>query len=560
MYHYTSGGFEFNSYMRFLGQNREKTIFKLQDHAKGFEFGQERPVVCCMNGERSNVAVSNYFENITIDTGIGNPGAVGIIFFNNNSGAIRNVTVRSGDPDRVGAYGIWLRNEIHSACNVFDTQIDGFDYGVRISTFRTVSHFENITLNEQRLYGIMTDNNSVQFIGVKSHNNVPVLCMSCNSTLGHVVMVDGEFVSDGTDYAAIKKEVGGQLFLRNIHAIGFACVLEENWFERRIDGNYIEEFSSHPGFGLFDERAKSLGLEIPHVPDPERINDFSQWACVNDFGAVGDTIHDDTEAIQAAFSSGKPVIWFQPGHYLISAPIEIPETVEYVHFMYSEIRGTNDVRARSGDAAFRICGESEKLLLVDKLCAWVNSKGAWTMFRQDNRRSVFFRDCHAQCCAFYRNTVPGAELFFENCACHMNDNHLYGHIPGFSFHGQKAWCHSINPERSKIEVENVGGQVWWSGFKVEQEGSIVATSEGGVTEVLGGVAVVGNNKDIPLILNDNSTVSAIFDTAGYHEYSTYPVAVKEIRGEEVREISDKDCPQRCSPWYFMPLYSGRRDG
>ena len=120
-----------------------------------------------------------------------------------------------------------------------------------------------------------------------------------------------------------------------------------------------------------------------------------------------------------------------------------------------------------------------------------------------------------------------------------------------------VWIHSINPERSLLQVENIGGQLWWSGFKTEQEGSICVTREGGISEILGGVAVNGSAKDIPLILNDNSTVSAIFDTVGIHIRETYPVAVREIQGDDIREIHDYELPQRNTPWYYLPLYSGK---
>ena len=108
-----------------------------------------------------------------------------------------------------------------------------------------------------------------------------------------------------------------------------------------------------------------------------------------------------------------------------------------------------------------------------------------------------------------------------------------------------------------IETINRGGTLWFSGFKTEQEGSINITTDGGTTEVLGGVAVVGHGKEKPLIYNRNSNVSAIFSTTGYHEYSTFPIAVKEEREQEVRVIRDKELPVRYAPWYFMPLYSGR---
>jgi len=555
MYHYQSGGFEMNRCIRFMGQSRDKTVIKLQDHCKGFEYGQERPVINFMLSERSNISMSNYFENLTLDTGIGNPGAVGILFFANNSGAVRNVTIRSGDGD--GAVGLLIRNEVHSACNVYNTQVDGFTYGVRVNTYRTFAYFENLTLNNQLRYGIMTDNTALQLIGVKSHNNVPVLCVSCNSICGHIVLVNGDFTSDGTNYAAIKMEFGGILFARNVRTKGFSYALERNWMEKTLPDGYIDEYCSADTYTLFDSEAKSLALPISPVPDLPRENDFSQWCCVNDFGAVGDGKTDDTESIRAAFASGKPVIWFQPGHYLITSPIDIPATVDHVHFMYCDILAGEELSMSSENAVFHIKGESSKTLLVEKMLAWNECIGNLRMFRHDSTRRVFMRDMHTQACAFYCNSVPGAEVFFENCACTVGKKLVFGHVPAFSFKGQTVWCHCINPERSMIETENIGGQLWWSGFKTEQEGSINVTREGGVTEILGGVAVAGAGVDRPLILNDNSTVSAIFATAGYHSYSGNPVAVTEIRGNETRQILDSQLPERGKPFYFMPLYSGR---
>ena len=60
-------------------------------------------------GNTSNVSMQNTFENFTILVGGGNPGAVGLEFFANNTGAIRNVTIRSLDLDRSGHAGLNLR-------------------------------------------------------------------------------------------------------------------------------------------------------------------------------------------------------------------------------------------------------------------------------------------------------------------------------------------------------------------------------------------------------------------------------------------------------------------
>ena len=554
MFHYTSGGFELNRCIRMIGQNKEKTIIKLKDNCPGFEYGQERPVVNFMLGERSNVSMSNYFENITIDVGKGNPGAVGLVFFANNSGAVRNVTIKSSDETYAGEIGFLIRGELHSACNVYSLTVQGFRYGISVATHRTFSHFENIKLVNQTKYGFKVENNAVQIIGLEGHGNVPMLYVV--GPMAHVILSDARLTSQGTNYAAVKYEMGC-LYMRNVQTEGFIAAYEKNWFEFTIPDGYIESYSSHGGYTIFDEEAKTIGFSVPAVPDVALEQDMTKWACVNDFGAVGDGEHDDTDAITAAFASGKSVIWFQPGHYLVSRPIEIPETIKHIHFMYCDICTSEKLREVDGEAIFHILGDNKEVLLIEKLFAWNESIGRIRMFRHDGTRSVYMRDMHTQACGFYFNTVPGAEVFFENCACTVGKKTVYGDVPCFDFYGQTVWCHSINPERSMIQTRNRGGTLWWSGFKTEQEGSINITTDGGTTEILGGVAVVGAGTENPLIWNKDSNVSAIFSTTGYHAYSTYPVAVKEERGEQIREIRDYELPSRYNPWYFMPLYSGR---
>lgn len=555
MYVYTSGGFELNRCIRLIGQSREGTVIKLKDNCKGFEYGQRRSVIDFMLGERSNVAMSNYLENMTIDVGKGNPGAVGLVFFANNSGAVRNVTIKSSDENYDGAVGLVIKHEIHSACNIYSVTIEGFDYGVEVSTYRTVSHFENITLLHPKKYGFKIDNNAVQIIGLKAESDVPVVFVA--GPMAHVVITDAYLNSKGTkDYSAIKHSMG-IIFLRNINTSGFKTAYEKNWFEIVLPDGHVDEYCTAQGHTLFDKQVKSLALEVPPLPDVELEQDLDKWCCVNDFGAVGDGEHDDTVAISKAFASGAPVIWFQPGHYLITRPVDIPATVKHIHFMYCDICTDEYLRDAENEAVFIIKGESDDLLFIEKLFSWGRCYGNMRMFRQDCKRDVYMRDMHTQDCNFYFNTVSGSELFFENCASTACKKYVYGHIPGFEFNGQTAWCHSINPERSMKEVVNKGGILWWSGFKTEQEGAIAITTDGGVTEILGGVAVAGTGSDIALIENIDSDVSAIFTNTGYHEYSTYPNAVRETRDGEVRIIHDTQLPARCAPWYFMPLYSGR---
>ncbi len=425
-----------------------------------------------------------------------------------------------------------------------------------VPPYRTHSYFENITLRNQQRYGIKVDNNATQIIGLKAEIDVPAVFLA--GPMAHVVLTDADIVSKGTDYVAVKYELGC-IYMRNVRTKGFRAAFDKNWLSWTIPDGYIDEYCNLKTYTLFDKEARGIGLKVPPVPDVALEQDFDKWLCVNDMGAVGDGIHDDTDAIAAAFASGKPVIWFQPGRYVITRPIDIPPTVKHIHYMFCDIVAGEELRNMEDDAVFRIVGESDEVLFLEKLFSWYDCMGRLRMFRHDSKRTVYMRDMHAQGCAFYFNTVPGAECFFEDCANTIGIKDLYGDVPSFEFNGQTVWCHSINPERSKIKTINRGGTLWWSGFKVEQEGSINVTTDGGVTEILGGVAVAGDGRSIPLIDNQDSSVSAVFATLGVRPRTVYPIAVRETRGYEVKFIQDKELPQRHSPWYFMPLYSGRKD-
>ena len=556
MFHQTVHGHEMNRCIRFMGQNREKTILKLQDHCKGFEWGQQRPVINFMQGERSNVSYSNYFENITIDTGVGNPGAIGLVFFANNNGAVRNVTIRSSDPEHDGCAGIVIRNEIHSAANFYNVEVDGFDYGVKVTTYRTCAHFENIVLRNQQRYGFYVNNCGVQIIGLHSYSQYPALNVA-DGTAAHVVLTDAVLEGGGTTYEAIKQDVGSCLFMRNVKVSGYALAVNRQWRRFMLETDYIEQYCYPEGMTLDGSEPKTLNLPIAPMPDLDRIP-VEEWVCVNDFGAVGDGETDDTAAIQSAFRSGKKAIWFQPGRYMLSKPVEIGASVEYVNFMFCDLAATPELTSNIDVGMFHLNEDSHKPLLLEKLQAWYECMGVQKLVWHDCKRELVMRDVHSQACASYFNTVPGSRVHMENVACTIGNKKRNGHVPCFSFKGQTVWLHSINPERcARAEVENIGGTLWWSGFKAEQESSICATSEGGVSEILGGVAVNGSAKEIPLILNDESTVSAIFATVGVGEPGTYPVAVKEIRNGEEKIIADHQLPTRGWPWYFMPLYSGK---
>lgn len=553
---YTQGrakGMELNRHIRFLGQSRENTIIKLQDSCKGFEFGQNRAVFNFIRAERSNVAMSNYIENLTIDTGKDNPGAVGLIFYGNNNGAVRSVTIKSGDGQ--GAIGLGVLNEIVSGCYVRDALVDGFDTGIKVTPTRNFTVFEDIHLKNQNLCGFEVQHTITSIRNLKSENKVTGLWV--NGASAHVVLTDGEFISPvKTDMCGIRIDLGCA-FLRNINTKNYAKAYSRFLDEECAPDGFVEEYSTHGRFSLYpeDKDAKTLNLPVEKFPDARPVEDLSKWVCAENFGAKGDGKTDDTKAIQNALNSGYPVVWLQPGNYCISAPITIPATVKHFHCMYSDFVLSENMINAKGEGVFIVEGDSEDPLVIEKILAWEQCHGHVRFIKHATARTLYLKDILTQTCAIYFNTVPGGKVFFENVGC-TSGNVEYRYLPCVELHGQTAWGHLLNPERATIEVLNDGGSFWLMGFKTEGDGPVVDTRNGGYTEILGGIMSIGRNKLTPIINSTDSNVSAILATNSYTQLANYPVAVTDTRKGSPRHLFAHDLPYRIFPFTFIPLYTG----
>ena len=76
---------------------------------------------------------------------------------------------------------------------------------------------------------------------------------------------------------------------------------------------------------------------------------------VTRFGAIGDGVADDTEAIQHAVTQGDGVLYFPPGNYRITQPIEI-KLSEHGPLGIDGTGGTARVVMDGKGPAFRLVG------------------------------------------------------------------------------------------------------------------------------------------------------------------------------------------------------------
>jgi hypothetical protein len=89
------------------GAGSAETIIQLIDNAPGFaDPAAPQPLIRSPAG---NMAFRQYVRDLTLDTGTGNPGAMGLDFIASNSGGLLNLVVRSGDG--AGVSGINLSRQ-----------------------------------------------------------------------------------------------------------------------------------------------------------------------------------------------------------------------------------------------------------------------------------------------------------------------------------------------------------------------------------------------------------------------------------------------------------------
>ncbi len=533
---------ELNQWIRIRGAGVDRTVIRLQDGSAGFGGGSRKPIVSFMPAEKSNVSMSNYCEDLTINSGSGNPGAVGLDFYANNSGAARNLRIVSGDGS--GFAGLQLGHANYSGILVKHVEVEGFDHGLHIDsgTFGMYAHAEHVSLRGQNVSGVTVGGISVSLRSIQTAD-VPV-GLTCTSSQGFTVLVDSSL--NGRGPVGIDRQAGG-LYVSNVNMSGFD------------DARGIDEYVFPSAFGGIG--GKGMG-RLPMEETPVYQSDGKGKTGIRRFGAIGNGVNDDGPAIQAAMDSGAAEICFEPGRYLLNSPVVIPEDVGHIDFSFCDLVAGVDLK-ESNREGFIIAGNSgpdAPALFIERLMAWEQWCGGHCTFTHASGRTVCFKDMHTQTLDFYRNTVTGGKVFFDNVAT------TSGAFPGARGHGrcpvilkgQKVWARQLNPERGEPMILNDGSDLVLMGYKSEGGGTIVRTINGGRTEVMGGVANFGG-KDNPAFDAEDSQMRISTATHAWLANQYFRTAIRHTRSGDTTVLASGDMPPRGfpesrGPQYMIPLF------
>lgn len=558
-------GAEMNWFIIMQGQSKKGVTIKLDDHAKDFQ-NKENPkaVISYMQGAWTNTSFHNKFENFTIDVGKGNPGAIGIEFNSNNTGAMRNVDILSSDPEYAGFAGLVDRSKPSVLKNI---TINGFDYAAKLSDSWTLSVFEHVTISNQKIAGIYANSHNIAIRDLKSNNVVPAIMM--DGPESSMVITGSELNGGSKEQPAIIYNEGFAL-VKSVITSGYNNALTKNG-KIEVPGNTIQEYNSHGPVTLFNNREKDdFDLTVEENPVIPWEKDFSKWVSVTSFGAIPDDGKDDSEAIQKAMNSERPVVYFQPGLYTIDQHIDIPSTVQRVNFMFCNLEETESLGNDKNHGIFRVTGENDAPLIIEDIYCHENLHGAKYLVEHASKRTLVLSDMMALNNPMYFNSVPGGKVFIENVSSLCTFRH-WAKLKGYrernncyAFNNQQVWCRGINSERADTNILNNGSDLWVLGFKEEARGCAYATINQGKTQVLGGyfnrygLESLEMENELPAVINDNSTVY-IFAYSLQGGINNERVVIREIQDKTIHTIKWKDLPVRNERKdIVIPYYKGGR--
>lgn len=498
------------------GQSRDGVVVRLMDYAPGFNnSGRGRPIL--WTGEKGHVRARNAVRNLTVDSGVGNPGAIGIQFMANKQGCIRDVRIVSGSPKQEGIAGLDLTHtEENGPFLVANLVVEGFDYGVRASYPMYGAVFEHLVLTGQRECGLRNSSQTVSIRDLRSTNRV--VAIENTDAAGFITLVEAHLEGTATNRIPPAIRNKGVLFARQLKTPGYRLAVENRaGHEGNATGPEVREFVSHPIFNAFPAPQYSINLpvrETPMIaPDPP-----DQWVSPAGFGGTPDDLGDDSKAIQAAIDSGKSTLYLPPGTWRIRQPVEVRGNIRRIIGCEARL-AIDDMRTIP---ALSITNGTSEMVVIERL--EVEPGSAWLLNRAV-RRTLVLRDCYNVRASF---DAPG-DLYLDDVSS----------VAAWRFKDMDVWARqfTVEPETTKITVE--GGSFWGLGLKGDRQGTFVHVLGGAKAEVLGGLCVAnGPWKEAPMFRVEDASASFVMAEASFAR-APFQVIVQERRGDVTRSMSNQ---------------------
>jgi len=518
------------SMMSLLGENREETIIKLADKAP--EYGDPaKPKWLIATGSEGdkrdnfkgggNRAFRHCIQNLTVDVGSGNPGAIGIDFCSSNRGTVDGVTIRAGAGS--GHTGLGLTRAWPGPAMILNVAIEGFSCGIALDTYQYGMTFENIRMSGQREVGISNTNNVLTMRKVNFEGNVPFY----KSTGGHgmLCLLDSKLTGTGTEkMAAIS--CAGMLNVLRVSVSGYGTIIDDTRKENidlpaeKTKPTLVALHTQGTILSTQGNKPEWLNLPVEDIPTI-RYPSAEGWT---NGGTTG-------ESLQAAIDSGAECIFINPGQKIqLTQPIVLRGKTRL-------IMGLNGfISAAKGQRAIRVEeGAAPVVILQHMYC-----EGG---IEQASSRTF----------ALIHGDVGGLGSGFHATG---KGKSFIADVIGSNYHigpQHKFWARQLNAEFGSEPLLTNSGTSWILGFKMETSptGSKDAPlstpsilNKAGKIEVIGGLLyTLGSGKAqapiVPAFTNEKGKLAISYRTNGRPD-TYYKVILREgtlAEGEDL--TSDK---------------------
>lgn len=447
------------------GQSRDGVVLRLTDAHPDFQSSaQPRAVFSTTQYEPSsawgtNIAFKINIFDLTIDTGIGNPGAVGMRYVVNNQGSVRNVHIRTSDPDGRGWSGIDMETwSIGGPALLKSVSIDGFDWGIR---YGGIGHYsmvgEHVTLNDQRVGGIRNQGQvfSIRKLTTTNQAGPSVALFNAPGNFenpGLFTLIEAELAGTGAA-AIVVHPNAGRLFVRDIEHSGYANAIDDQG--TMVATVSAADYVSGGGLTLWSESFAPLLHPIPETPDPPEVSeDRSLWVDITNHDGNGPYFNPGSQtnptwgttnhspriqaAIDWAAAHNRTTVYFPFGEYALGSTVRIHGSIRRVVGNYAVFKTTLEARTVT-DYPVIVFEDLDDTLFLEQINLYPGNQRKGIFFVNRSAHDVTIRNAYIGEGKVYLADGATGRLFLEDVAG-LSSRYSGPHFPVvFQWRGH-SWC------------------------------------------------------------------------------------------------------------------------
>ena len=544
---YANGAF--GSGMILQGQSTTGTVIRLTDRAAGFgDPGTPRGVVMTTaklldgtptsggkdysNKGEGNDAYENFLENLTIDVGQDNPGAIGIDYLASNIGAIRDVVVTA--PPGSGATGIAMTRKWPGPALLQRVTVRGFGTGIAVANTEYGVTLDHIRLEDQRDIGLSNDRNAIS----AAHLSVATggTAIANTSPMGLIVLAESELRRAGGESDPFDNR--GVIVAHGLSLEGY----------QPIQGGAGPVFAV---LGSGEPRALPAygAAALADAPSPAA-TPVHDWVNVLRFASPGAEPLDITDALRRAFASKAETVYLPFGRYTIHAAIDVPATLRRFVGMNASItvRPEREPDFARSSGMLRIT-EGGPPLTIERLAFDMTDLGEQLAVEAAGPREVVLRDVVTAGTSLLDRKPAGGRVFIEDTCCGAL------HIAG----PQPVIARQLDTEGGGTRIDNDGGNLTVLGLKTEGDCTVVDNRNGAHTTILGGLLYIVGDADpkVPAFRDQSGGLNASFVEESLRPASRYRVYLQrpgaDIRPDRFPARGDG----RIVPWLLLGAGANR---